>query len=256
MNFKKSIILIFIFSCFILCVGAVSAENITADDAQNVTQENDISAGAVESAEVTSQKVSTKKIDTDTDADDMVVTYKKNNYFKVKVKNDDTDKPVKKLKLKLKVYTKSKSKTYYIKTNSKGVAKFNTKNLGLGNHKIVITSADDSYIVNENAYIFVGKKYTTTMKPNTVKKLKNKDALMVYTKNDGDEKEIKVAFKGTAKKSNIIKAVFYLKNKSTGKLIKKIDYTDDFENGKWEYPDEDYSYKYEAVKVRITYVTV
>lgn len=189
------------------------------------------------------------------DADDVVVAYKKKSYFKVKVKDDDTNKPLKKFKIKLKIYTKSKSKTYTIKTNSKGIAKFNTKNLKLGDHKVVITSADPSAKFKEKAHIFVGKKHTITLKPSTSKKLKNNDVLRVKVKYDDDEKEIKVDFKGKAKKSNIIKAVFYLKNKYTGKIIKKVDFTE-FDHGKWDYPDEDYSNKYAAVKVKISYVTI
>ena len=267
MNFKKGALLIFIFLSLLICVGAVSAENSTdvapqdqvsedvtpVGEVQNTTSDNQVPAATKPVA--TKQSKSVKKIDTDADADDVVVDYKKNAYLKVKVKNDDTEKPIKNLKLKVKVFTKSKSKTYIIKTNSKGIAKFNTKSLKLGDYKVIISSADSKYKVSENAPIFVGKKHTITLKPNSYKKLKNKDVLRVYTRSDDDEKEIKVAFKGVAKKSNIIKAVFYLKNKYTGKIVKKVDYSD-FDNGKWKYPDEDYSLRYTAVKVKITYVTV
>lgn len=260
MNLKISAIFILIFLSLILCVSSVSAENVTEADSEDVAQDEAVPIDDVEqsspdvSAPVVSQK-STKKIDTDTDVDDVVVGYKKNEYLKVKVKNDDTDKPIKKLKLKVKVFTKSKSKTYTIKTNNKGIALFNTKILGLGDHKVVITSADNRYKVSDTAHIFVGKKHTITLKPNANKKLKNKDVLRVYTVNDDDEKDIKVAFKGVAKKTNIVKAVFYLKNKVTGKIIKKVDFTD-FDHGKWEYPSEDCSNRYTPVKVQITYVTI
>ena len=153
------------------------------------------------------------------------------------------------------MFTKSKSKTYKIKTNSRGIAKFNSKVLGKGNHKVIVTSDDPKYNVYKKSKIFVGKKHKITLKPNSKKKLKNKDILRVYTKSDDDEKEIKVRFKGSPKKTNIIKAVFYLKNKATGKIIKKSDFVD-FDDGKWEYPDEDYSYRFTAVKVKITYVTI
>ena len=260
MNFKKFAILFLIFMSLILCIGSVSAENVTEIDNSNMTQ--DVAAPVEEiqqpvqddSAPAVSAKP-TKKIDTDTDADDVVVGYKKNEFLKVKVKNDNTEKPIKDLKLKIKVYTKSKSKIYTITTGKNGIALFNTKKLGLGDHKVIITSADKKYKVSEKAQIFVGKKHTITLKHNTIKKLKNKDILRVYTINDGDEKDVKVAFKGIAKKTNIAKAVFYLKNKKTGKIIKKTDRSD-FDYGKWHYPDEDYSNRYTLVKVKITYVTI
>lgn len=241
----------------ILCVSAVSAENSTdvgVSDAQDTAQE-DVAASTSAPTTTSSATKQVKKIDADVDADDKVVVYKKNSYFKVKVKDDDTSKPLKKFNIKLKIYTKSKSKTYTIKTNSKGIAKFNTKNLKLGDHKVVITSAESSSKFKETAHIFVGKKHTTTLKPGASKKLRNKDVLRVKIKNDDDEKEIKVCFNGKAKKTNVMKAVFYLKNKATGKIVKKVDYSD-FDDGKWEYPDKDYSNWYVAIKVRIIYVTI
>lgn len=80
------------------------------------------------------------------------VTAKKkaNKYFKVKVINKKTKKIIPGVKVKVKVYTGKKSKTYTIKTNSKGIAKLNTKSLKVGNHKVVITSA--------NKYVKASKK--------------------------------------------------------------------------------------------------
>jgi len=266
MNLKKMMLIFFIFLALALCIGSVSAENSTIVGEQDQIQENEVPGGVTQNTDQNDTKPvadtqpavvkkPTRKIDTDADADDVVVEYKKNNYLKVKVKNDDTYRPIKNLKLKVKVFTKSKSKTYTIKTDSKGIAKFNTKNLKLGDHKVVITSADDKYKVYEKANIFVGKKYTATLKPNSKLKLKNKDVIRVYTRYDEDDKEIRVSFKGVAKKSNILKAEFYFKNKYTGKIIKKVEYSD-FDNGRWQYPDEEYSYRFTPVKVKITYVTV
>ena len=80
------------------------------------------------------------------------VTAKKkaNKYFKVKVINKKTKKIIPGVKVKVKVYTGKKSKTYTIKTNSKGIAKLSTKSLKVGNHKVVITSA--------NKYVKASKK--------------------------------------------------------------------------------------------------
>lgn len=257
MNLKKLGISILIVLSLVLLMGSVSAENSTDTGVAGTTNSTaDVAADNAPATTQTAQKSApVKKIDVDVDADDKVVAYKKNSYFKVKVKDDDTNKPLKNIKVKIKVFTKSKSKTYTIKTNSKGIAKFNTKVLKKGDHKVIVTSGDESCKFKETAHIFVGKKHTKTLKPNTSKKLKNKDVIRVKIKHDDDEKEIKVSFKGKAKKTNIIKAVFYLKNKYTGKVIKKVDYSD-FDDGRWEYPDREYANKYVAVKVKISYVTV
>lgn len=256
MNIKSIMLLFVVVLSLFLCIGAVSADNSTdvaASDAQDSAQDT-VATDTPKTTQTTTSKTA-KKVDADVDADDVVVAYKKKSYFKVKVKDDDRDSPLKKFSVKLKIYTKSKSKTYTIKTNSKGIAKFNTNKLKLGDHKVVITSADPSAKFKEKAHIFVGKKHTITLKPGTSKKLKNKDVLKVKVRSDEDEKEIKVCFNGKAKKTNIIKAVFYLKNKYTGEIIKKVDFSD-FDDGRWEYPDEDYSNRYTAVKVKISYVTI
>ena len=83
------------------------------------------------------------------------VKYKAKKYFKVAVKHYSTKKYISGLKLKLKVYTGKKFKTYYVKTNSKGIANFNTKSLKRGNHKVVILSANGNYIVSKTSSIRV-----------------------------------------------------------------------------------------------------
>ena len=61
--------------------------------------------------------------------------FKKKQYFKFTVKN------AKKVKVKLKIG----KKTYKVKTDKKGVAKFNTKSLKRGTHKVTISSGDGNY---------------------------------------------------------------------------------------------------------------
>jgi hypothetical protein len=246
----------------ILCIGAVSAspDNCSADNVIALDDSNNIDVKAIDSSSnvstTTNVKASVKKIDTEVDADDVAVIHKKKSYFKVKVKNDDTDKPVKNLKLKLKVFTKKKSKTYTIKTNSKGIAKFNTKVLGTGKHKVVVTSADEQYKVSKKAKIFVGKKHKVTLRPASSKKLKNGDTIRVSVKKEDDgDKEVEVAFKASPKHTILLKAKFYLKNKKTGKVIKKTDYAE-FDDGKWDWPDEDFTCRYVPVKIKVTFINV
>ena len=83
--------------------------------------------------------------------------YKKSKYFKVTVKNKATKKRVKHLKLKLKIYTGKKYKVYKVKTNKKGVAKFNTKKLKRGSHKVVISSLNKNYYVMKKSKIKIKK---------------------------------------------------------------------------------------------------
>ena len=81
--------------------------------------------------------------------------YKKSKYFKVTVKHKSTKKVVKGLKIKVKVYTGKKYKTYTIKTNSKGIAKLNTKKLRVGKHKVVISSGNTNYKVSAKSTIVI-----------------------------------------------------------------------------------------------------
>lgn len=79
--------------------------------------------------------------------------HNKNKYFKITVKNKFTKKAIKNLKLKLKVFTGKKYKAYTVKTNKKGVAKFNVKNLSRGTHKVEIKSKNYYYYVNAKSSI-------------------------------------------------------------------------------------------------------
>lgn len=65
-----------------------------------------------------------------------------NKYFNVTVKNTATKKAISGVKISFKVYTGKTAKTYTASTNSKGVAKISTKALGVGTHKVVVTSAN------------------------------------------------------------------------------------------------------------------
>ena len=87
-------------------------------------------------------------------APDENVMYKNSHYYKIAVKDGYTD-PVKQLVLKVKVYTGKKYKIYSVKTDSKGVAKLQTKNLEKGTHRISMTSANKNYEVLKSSKINV-----------------------------------------------------------------------------------------------------
>ena len=77
--------------------------------------------------------------------------HKKSKYFKVTVKNKATKKAVKNTYVKVKI----DKKTYKIKTNSKGIAKINTKKLKIGKHKVVISSGNSNYIMSAKSTITI-----------------------------------------------------------------------------------------------------
>lgn len=97
--------------------------------------------------------VKIKKMPTIVKAPKITAKYKKTKYFKVSIKKKSNKKALKKIKLKLKVYTGQKYKIYTVKTNKKGVAKFNTKKLKKGIHKVEILTNNKIYEVNKKSQI-------------------------------------------------------------------------------------------------------
>lgn len=65
-------------------------------------------------------------------------TYKSGKYFKAKLVDSKTKKPVKGVKVILKVYTGKKAKTVTLTSNSKGVIKYSTSKLNVGKHKVTL----------------------------------------------------------------------------------------------------------------------
>ena len=83
--------------------------------------------------------------------------FKKSAYFKVTIKNKETKRMLSNVKVKIKVFTGKKFKTYTVKTNKKGIAKINTKNLKTGKHKVVISSENKNYSISKNSLIKIKK---------------------------------------------------------------------------------------------------
>ena len=263
MNYKKLLIIFLAFLAVVLSIGTIYAsddiaELKSADNSDTVflnsesilKTQNIVNSDVKKSQNTTASK---EKIKTKVEADPTAAVYKKNNYFKIKVEDKyDDDIAVKNVKLKVKVKSGSKVKTFEVKTNSHGIAKINTKSLKVGTYKVTITSADDSYEIKKTSKIFIGKQYKATIKKGK-KTLKNKDVLKLKTKNDFDEKDVKVVL-SKSKFTKILKAKFYFKNKKTGKLVVKTDKCD-FDDGRWEMPDADYPNSYRLVKVDVYYIS-
>lgn len=265
-------IIFLIFAALILSIGFISAadENVEVLSKENnideqvvsqntkymVDERNDDYPIYTTDMEKSNYITKTGKIQTEVDADPVSVMYKKNNYFKIEVEDRyDDDIPISHVNLKVKVGSGSNAKTFNVKTNSYGIAKINTKKLSVGTHKVSITSDDERYSIMKTSKIIVGKYGTATIKGNAKSTvLKNNDVIKIKTRYDDDgEKEVKVSLK-KAKNTKIIKAKFYLKDKYTGRKIVKTDHAE-FDDGRWEWPEEDFSSRYTLTKVKVYYIT-
>lgn len=264
MNIKSFTLIFFVVLTIFLSVGVISAADnqIEAVEMSNYVDKNVVSSNveteklykASKTPVLAEGESSGEIIKTKVKAPQVALKYKKGSYFKIQVEDRyDDDIKIDNVKVKIKVFTGSKSKVYYSKTNSYGIAKLNTKNLKIGAHKVVISSADPKYSISKTSKIFIGKTYVATLKANS-KVLRNKDVLRVKVVNDEDEKEAKVIFKKTPKHTKLLKAKFYLKNKYTGRIIVKVDNVE-FDDGRWEVPSEDFSYRYTLAKVKVLYVS-
>jgi hypothetical protein len=82
-------------------------------------------------------------------APELTKTLNESTKFKVTVKNKKTKVAISNLNLKIKI----SNKVYTVKTNTKGVAQFNTSILGVGIHKVVIYSGNNKYYVSAKSTI-------------------------------------------------------------------------------------------------------
>jgi hypothetical protein len=88
-------------------------------------------------------------------APSIVSQFNTTKYFKVTVKNKNTKKAVSGIKIKVKLTSKSSSKTYTLKTNKNGVAKLDTKRLKVGNYNVVISPANNQYLISAKSKITI-----------------------------------------------------------------------------------------------------
>lgn len=207
-----------------------------------------------EGSQTPSENVTVPKIKTKVQADQKAVIYKKNSYFIIKLQ-DKKNVFLKNVKLKVKVKSGKTVKTFNIKTNSKGVAKFNTKGLKIGVHKVSITSDDENYTVSKTSKLFVGKRYKAVLRFRHVKVLKNKEIIKFKVKYDNDlGKEVTIAFKKKSIYTKILKVKFIFYDQKAKKFVSKIEYSK-FKNGKWYWPDKDYSFRYLIYKAEVFYIS-
>lgn len=82
-------------------------------------------------------------------------TFNKTNYFKVKIMDKKSGKLLKNVKIKIKVSNSKMSKTFTVKTAKDGIAKINTKNLPVGTYKVVISPANNKYLISAKSKIII-----------------------------------------------------------------------------------------------------
>ena len=81
-------------------------------------------------------------------ASKITVALKKGTLWTIKLVDSKTGNAISNMKLTLKIYTGKKYKTVSVKTNSKGEANYQTKGLGQGTHKVIVSGSDASYNFN------------------------------------------------------------------------------------------------------------
>lgn len=99
------------------------------------------------------KNIKISKIKTTVKALKITNKYKKSQYFQITVKNQANGQAVKNTYIKLKIA----KKTYTVKTNKQGIAKFNTKNLKIGKHTVTISSKDQRYSISAKSTIVIKK---------------------------------------------------------------------------------------------------
>lgn len=83
--------------------------------------------------------------------------FNKTGYFKVTVKNKNTNKAISNLKIKIKISNGTDNLAYTIKTNSKGVAKIDTKNLSVGSYSVSLAPTTAKYKVSGSSKITISE---------------------------------------------------------------------------------------------------
>lgn len=232
------------FLLIIFTVGIASAnDNLTVENAMedvnndlSVSEVNDV-LGADNQSDVSLKSNSNAKvkkatpIKTKVKFSNGISKYKKSKYYKIKITDKKTKKPIKylKFKLKLKLFNKN-YKTYTLKTNGRGIAKFNMKKLKPGSYAVHLLSSD-KYLLDDGKdktiddFIAVWKtKKSVTLKMGTSKKIKGTWMSTFYETKKNKQYPRGVYVEGDIGNDHpdyvILKAKFFFKNKN-GKIITK-----------------------------------
>lgn len=97
------------------------------------------------------------KTQTRLSAKNVTGNFNQSQYFKLTLKNKKTKKALKNVKVNLRIYDGKKYNDYSVKTGENGVAKFNTKALKIGSHKVIISPKNHKYIISGKFNIVIKK---------------------------------------------------------------------------------------------------
>ena len=120
----------------------------------------------------------------------VTTSYKSSRLFKATVKNSKTGKVLSGVKFKLKVVTGDKSKEFVVKSDKKGIIKFDTSRLGVGKHVIEISAGDSKVKLSRNAKSQI-TIYRASARIAAPKMVENHSKLEIKVINKASEKPIK-----------------------------------------------------------------
>ncbi len=83
--------------------------------------------------------------------------FNQTKYFKITVKDKTTKKVIHGIKLKIKVYNSNMTKIFNIKTDNKGMIKIDTNVLAIGSYNVIISPANNKYLVSAKSKITIGE---------------------------------------------------------------------------------------------------
>ena len=95
------------------------------------------------------------KKDTRVSAPKLTTTFNQTKYFKVTIKDKKTKKTIRGIKIKIKLSKAKFTKYFIIKTDSKGIAKLNTKELLNGTYKVEVSPANNKYRISAKSTIII-----------------------------------------------------------------------------------------------------
>ncbi len=156
-------------------IGEVQSSNDSSKSIQNT----DKSSGEVKSATITSYKLKT--------------TYASGKYFKAKVVDSKTKKPLSNVKLILKVYTGKKFKKITKTTDANGIVKYYASTLSIGTHKVVVNVKDSKQVISKvkSSFIKISKAKPSIAAPKITAYLKENKRYKITIKNRESKKPMK-----------------------------------------------------------------
>ena len=83
--------------------------------------------------------------------------FNQSKYFTLNLKDKKAKKTLKNVKVNLRIYTGKGYKNYVVKTDKNGIAKFNTRNLKAGFHRVILSPANHKYMISGKSSINIKK---------------------------------------------------------------------------------------------------